>query len=210
MSARELVQESTKIYKSCRAYRDHGTLRRTLKIGAAQITQSKDFSTTFERNDNFMLKWRSFDGRIKGQEEDFISYNGEKSTVNIGGDTAYEAESLAELLPGSAGISNGLSLVIPSLLIEVPDGLDPTSWNFENTGTQSVLDDNCALLITPNGKIQCWLNDQRVIRKLVMVFDYSDVDRVLETRKWISATVSLVFRFCKLELDYEFTSVSIE
>ena len=105
--ANHVIQSMTQKYSTCTTYRDTGVVHKT--VGSADKTLH--FETSFQRNVAFEFTIRSADGEFKvwTKEGHVFRY------WSVDGKTA-ERSSIAEAVGEAAGISGGMSTIIPSLL----------------------------------------------------------------------------------------------
>jgi hypothetical protein len=174
-SATLLLDSVSNKYASCAAYRDTGTVRQVLPGGEKTWT----FSTSFDRRGEFRLEFRTGRDTYAAWTDHgraYRSWTVDRQTL--------ERRSIAEAIGEAAGISGGMSTIVPSLLGRgITPSLLTRLTDVRNTGTSIVGGVTCSV-------IEGLDRGNRPARVYVGVDDHL-IHRVVRTQPELAVTTTI-------------------
>jgi hypothetical protein len=175
----ERLASCRKLYGSLRTYQDTGEVQSRIDTGEVVITDTKPFSTAFERDGRFRWEFRGSSGPGRKADTRYVVWSTDNETYHSWWELSRErgqSDSLGTAMEGSTGVSGGSTTAIVPLLrtdIDVAarttDLRDPVK-----KGTAEIDGVKCHVIEGKGLEIQgvtglvtrLWIDDSMAIRRI--------------------------------------------
>ncbi len=115
----ERLASCRKLYESLRTYQDTGEVQSRIDTGEVVITDTKPFSTAFERDGRFRWEFRGSSGPGRKADTRYVVWSTDDETYHSWWELTRErgqSDSLGKAMEGSTGVSGGSTTAIVPLL----------------------------------------------------------------------------------------------
>lgn len=177
LSVTDRLEASATLYREARTYRDEGTLTLVMDTNGRKVTDTKTFTTAFERHGRFYWQFRhsGIPGQILSHQYAIWSSDGDSFDSSWTLDNSHkQGQGLHTPLAGATGISGGAATAIVPLLHVSSErmrwGLMTTDLLEPSDAGKEVVDGVECWKIEGKArfgeaKVMLWLDDAGLIRK---------------------------------------------
>jgi hypothetical protein len=180
LTAQEQLDACRKLYETAKTYRDEGKVDSVIDAGAQKISDSKPFTTAFERDGRF--RWQFEHSAMPGRKVDqkYLVWSDDQKTFRsrwtlMGKTDTFSSIDMA--MAGPTGVSGGsATAVIPLLRPDIKIALRDTDLHDPRiVGTEKLDGVECTMIRgtqpSADSVVVLWLDSGHAIRKIKLNMD---------------------------------------